>query len=378
MKNSMVWWGALALAVTASAGISALGGVILISTRYQQDTQFSTEFVSDEKGPGMVSPGDVAMGSLLADHGYTFRIVLDRLLGPAAGSIGQDPLTFLQPQNPDMSPMLAIMSGSGASADTPPPPEGVPVMMGEHVCLGNNAGRMGSLYLYNGTSSTDPNESSNPPATKYMKVIAPDHPIMKGIPLDSQSRIKIFRDPYPEESANLPPGGKKNFEYRWCTQTVADAAPGTTVLGVLDGDEAKSCFAVADVGGMLANDTTASVRLVHMFVNEQGSGGSRRVFLALTDLGRVLFVRAAKWAMGEELQPYKSFKILDITSEGTQAVNLSWEGSPRHNYRLQASDDLQSWQTVVEDIAGADGVVTRKLDISAAPSTLFLRVGAMP
>ncbi|NLH73783.1 MAG: hypothetical protein GX456_12080 [Verrucomicrobia bacterium] len=378
MKTNVIPTGLLAFAVITSTSLSAFGGVILISTRYQQDTQFATEFVSDEKGPGMVTPGDVAMGSLLADHGYSVRIVLDRLLGPAAANIGHDPAEFLIPQNPDMSPMLAIMSGSGASADTPPPPDGVPVMMGEHVCLGNNSARMGSLYMYNGTSSSDPNESSTPPATKYMKVVAPDHPIMKGIPTDAQGRVKIFRDPYPEEDAHIAPGGKKNYEYRWCTQAVADAAPGTTILGVLDNDESRSCFAVVDVGGILANEQPASVRLVHMFTNEQGSGGSRRVFLALTEIGRVLFVRAAKWAMGEELQPFKSFKILDITPQGAQAIKLSWEGSPQHNYRIQASDDLTTWSTVIEDVAGRDGVASRTLDISAAPSTLFLRVAAVP
>jgi hypothetical protein len=318
------------------------------------------------------------MGSLLADNGYTFRLVLDRLLGPGASAIGQDPAIFLVPANPIMNPMLAIMSGSGASADTPPPPEGVPIMMGEHVCLGNNEGRQGSIFLYAGTSSTDPNDSSNPPATKYMKVLAPDHPIMKGIPLDAQGRVKIFRDVYPEEMAHKPEGGKNNYEYRWCTQTVVDAAPGTTVLGVLDGDEAKSCFAVADVGAALAGGRVAAVRLVHMFMNENGSGGSRRVFLALTDLGRILFVRAAKWAMGEELEPYKGFKILDITPAGARTVKLSWEGSPLHNYKIQASDDLTTWSTVVQDVAGTDGTATRTLDVSAAPSTLFLRVGAMP
>lgn len=378
MKSSALFQGVMALAVAWPASVPVLGGVILISTRYQQDTQFATEFVSDEKGPGMVTPGDVAMGSLLADHGYSIRIVLDRLLGPAAANIGHDPSEFLIPQNPEMTPILAIMSGSGASSDTPAPPDGVPIMMGEHVCLGNKANRMGSIYMYNGTSSSDPNESSSPPATKYMKVVAPDHPIMKGIPLDAQGRVKIFRDPYPEEDAHVPQGGKKNYEYRWCTQNVADAAPGTTVLGVLDNDETRSCFAVVDVGGMLANEQPASVRMVHMFVNEQGSGGPRRVFLALTEIGRVLFVRAAKWAMGEELQPFKSFKILDITPQGSQAIKLSWEGSARHNYLVQASDDLATWSTVVEDAAGDDGVASRTLDISAAPSTLFLRVAAVP
>lgn len=82
--------------------------------------------------------------------------------------------------------------------------------------------------------------------------------------------------------------------------------------------------------------------------------------------------------MGEELQPYKSFKILDVTPAGTQAIRLRWEGSPLHNYKIQASDDLLSWSTVLEDVAGTDGIASRTLDVSAAPSTLYFRVGAVP
>lgn len=369
---------AVALVSAASALPAAGAGMIYISTRYQQDTGFGTEFVTDEKGPGMVSPGDVAMGSLLADHGYSFRLLLDRLLGPQASTVGQDPTVFTQPANAALKPVLAIMSGSGASADTPPPPAGVPIMMGEHVCLGNNSGRAGSLYMYKGTASNDPNDATAPAVSKYMKVVAPDHPIMKGIPLDADGRVKIFRDKYPDENAHLPDGGKSNYEWRWCTQVVADAAPGTTVLGTLDGDDTRSCFAVAEVGGMLANDQKTDVRLVHMFMNENGSGGSRRVFLALTDLGRVLFLRAAQWAMGETLEPYKSFRVLDVTPAGAGAVQMSWEGSPHQNYRVLASADLSSWSTVVQDVAGLDGTVKRKFDVSGAPSSLFFQIRSVP
>ncbi len=378
MQAKTTWIRCLILAAVTTINAPTLGGVILIATRYQQDTTYHiSEYYSDEKGPGMVTPGDAAMGSLLADHGYTFRLLLDRLLGPLASTSGVDPSYFLQPQDTNMAPMLAIMSGSGASADTPPPPPGVPIMMGEHVCLGNNAGRQGSLYMYNGTSSSDPNNGTTPAVSKYMKVIAPDHPIMKGIPLDDLGRVKIFREAYPEEGLHLPTGGKSNYEWRWCTQVVADKAAGTTVLGVLDGDETRSCLAVMDVGGQKADGTTTDVRLVHMFMNENGSGGSRRVFLALTDLGRILFLRSAKWAMGEAVPPYQSFKIIDVTPSA-QRVTLRWEGSSQSNYRLVASDNLMDWSTVVEDIPGEEGIVTRVFDISAAPQTLFLRIASLP
>jgi hypothetical protein len=150
------------------------------------------------------------------------------------------------------------------------------------------------------------------------------------------------------------------------------------VLGVLDGAEDRACFAVADVGGMNAGGTTVSNRLVHMFLNEQGSGGARRVFLALTDLGRTIFVRAAKWGMGETLAPYSSFRITEVSPAGAQRVRLSWESSARHNYKIQATTDFGSWQTVIDDLVGADGVLSRTLDTGAAPETLFLRVRRVP
>ena len=156
------------------------------------------------------------------------------------------------------------------------------------------------------------------------------------------------------------------------------SAPGTTVLGVLDGAEDRACFAVADVGGLNANNVTVSNRVVHMFMNEQGSGGSRRVFLALTDLGRIIFVRAAKWAMGETLTPYTSFRITEVSLAGPQSIRLSWESSARNNYKIQASTDFSNWQTVIDDLIGANGILSRTLDIGAAPQTRFLRVGRVP
>src|SRR5439155_1620437 len=198
--------------------------------------------------------------------------------------IGQDSATFLNPVNTNMALDLIIMSGSGGSTDTPPPPPGIPLMMGEHVCLGDRTDRQGSIFMYfNGSQSSDPNEGTG--ASKYMKVVAPNHPIMQGIPLDTQGRVKIFREQYPQEELHVPTGGKRNFEYRWCTQAVSNAAPCTTV---------------------------------------------------------------------------------------------SWESSAQHNYKIQASTDFSNWQTVIDDAAGADGILSRTLNLGAAPQTLFLRIGRMP
>ena len=56
-----------------------------------------------------------------------------------------------------------------------------------------------------------------------------------------------------------------------------------------------------DAGGQLADGSTASARLVHMFINENGSGGVQRRFMALNETGRLLWLRAAQWAMGDPL-----------------------------------------------------------------------------
>lgn len=214
-----------------------------------------------------------------------------------------------------------------------------------------------------------------------MKLINTNHPIVQGIPLDEQGRVKIFRDPYPEENLYVAPDGKKNYEYRWCTQRVTNAAPGTVVLGVLDGQEFRSCFAVVDVGGELSNGLIASNRMVHFFVNENGSGGSRRCFLALTEWGRLLFLRSVKWVLGEPLEPYQPLRIKDVTSGGPGLINVSWESSAKKNYRLLANTDLANptgWQVVSTDIPGADGLITRTLDISAGPQAAYLRLQPIP
>lgn len=82
--------------------------------------------------------------------------------------------------------------------------------------------------------------------------------------------------------------------------------------------------------------------------------------------------------MGETLEPYKALRIVEITSPAPSQVKLTWEASSQSNYRIQASSDAVSWQTVVEDIAGADGRASRLLNTGLAPSSLFLRVGSTP
>jgi hypothetical protein len=390
------WAGAL-LVLTGAATVpksaaAITNGIIIITTRAAQDTAAGSEYFTDEKGPGMISPGDVAMSELLGNYGYSCRLVLDKLLNGAAqaswATTPPPPDTWLIPLNPNYSPMLILNSGSSAGADVPPRNTyGIPVVMGEHTDVADR-NNPGAIYMYsNGGTSTDPNESG--PASHYMKVLVPNHPILQGIPLDSQGRVKIFRDAYPEENAHVPPGGKVNFEYRWCSIPASNAAPGTVVLGVLDRMETHSVFAVNDVGGLLAFNSslgyaaTNDARLVHIFMNENGSGGARRVFDSLTDMGKIIFVRAIKWAIGETLQPYQGLGLIDISLAAPNQVKLSWQASAEKNYKIQAttnlfaSSDPFNWQTVSQDIPGTNGVITRQLNIANGPQFAFLRVAEM-
>lgn len=391
LKHQRLWAGALAVAVTVSAQLElaaqTTNGMILISIRKDQDLSWSRRDADDQMGPGVVSQGDAAMAAFLGDHGYSCRLALDCELNPLRVNpwwqTTGDASPYINPANPDFNARLVIVSGCGGSSDAPPVANnGVPVMCGEHVVLGDRADRVGSIFMYyNGSSSGD---GDYPGYGQYMKVTAAGkaHPIMQGIPLDAQDRVKIVRDPYPEENAHVPPGGKPNFEFDFPLQWVTNAAPATTVLGVTDVNPDRSCFAVADVGGTLADGSTATVRLVHLFLNEGGSGNSRRNFNALTDIARVIFVRAAKWAMGETLQPYVPLGLIQVSQLSSTQIQLAWTGSATKNYKILGSTDLLAtpfnWQTVVQDIPGANGPMTAKLDISGGPQYAFLRVMPVP
>ena len=228
--------------------------------------------------------------------------------------------------------------------------------------------------MYQGQSSGD----SSAENAKYMKIVNPNHPITQGIPTDADGLVKVWRDKSPMEDSHVPVGGKSNYLATWCHQLRTEAAPGTVVLGVIGGQEEKSCFAVVDAGGALADGQVANTRKVHIFMNGGGSGDSRRTFSALTEIGKVLFLRAAQWAMGEAVPPYQeeTFGIIDITPQGDQALGISWEGSAARTYAIQASQDAAVWHTAVRDIPGKDDTITRILDVSASPASLFLRVSA--
>jgi len=410
LKYRFGWTSALTLALAAVSQVGALGqtnGTILIITRFEQDLSWLNEDgdrndadpLQMYKAAGQCSPGDVAMAELLGDYGYATRVVISRevFLGannPYTGVLVDETRMsdyLTSPSNPDFKVCLIIQSGSGSSSYAPPiSTNGIPVMNGEHVILGDRPNKAGSMYMYvNGGESNDAYGPGNGgSASQYIKITAAGkvHPIMQGIPLDSQDRVKIYRDAYPEESAHIPATGNPNWEFDYPVIPAANAAPATTVLGLLDSDTNLSCFAVAEPGAgkTLANGELATIRMVHFFVCEGGGNDARRCFNALTDLGRVIFVRAAKWAMGETLQPYKSLGIIDVSMSGNQKIKLSWQGSASKNYKILATGnlngaaDFSNWQTVVQDIHGLDGTVSRTLDISGATQIAYLRVKPMP
>jgi hypothetical protein len=402
-------------AYTNSDGIIITNGVVLITTRtaidafWRQQSTSSLWDADDAPGPGTFSPGDAQMGELLEDYGYSVRMVPERVLWwTTTDWLGNPtwPLTYYQggggpsstTSNVLWSAMLVIMSGSGSSGDMAPPnTNGIPIITGEHTTLGDSTTAPGShaeLFLYSNKKSgnitiTGGNGITGNPGL-YMRVWATNHPIMQGIPLDSQNRVQIFRDPYPEETLHNARGGKSNYEISWTgvdiNQGASVPAPGLTVIGTLDAPYTNQVvFSVLDAGAHLAPDTsdavspwsgytTAPSRLVHFFVNEGGSGNCRRSFNALTAWGRIIFVRTCKWAMGETLSPYQGFKIIDMGQISPSRIKLTWQDSLKHNYRIDGTTDFKHWLPIVDSITNQ----SRTLDISSAPQALYLRVAAFP
>ena len=444
MKSRFVWVSALTLAILATSQTPALpvtNGLVVITSRtacdslYRQISSSTLYDADDFKGPGAFSPGDAAMAALLQDYGYSTRLVPEWLLatslvdpqgvyssylpayfGPPAEAPdwilgGAGGPTKTGDTNADYAAQLVIVSGSGSSFDIPPPNiRGIPIIMAEHTCLADAVrNQHASIYMYEmggtGANTGDSSAATYPadPYVLYMKVTAAGkaHPIMQGIPLDAQDRVKIWRDPYPEENAHVPAGGKPNWRYSWlrvnldpglATPTTVPA--GTSVLGLQASDPNYAVFAVMDAGGTLApvtdgaspwfGRTTAPSRLVHLFVNERGSGDSRRAFNCLTDIGKVIFIRTCKWAMGETLTPYQPLNIIRVSQLGGQKIMLEWDGTATKNYKVLATQTLldmpgnSNWQTVVEDIPGTNGSTSVKLDISGGTQYAFLRVAPVP
>lgn len=426
MKKKFSWATILGLAVTVLSQTetnAVTNGVIVITTRTATDALYrqissSTLYDADDlKGPGSFAPGDAQMAELLQDHGYTTRLVPEWLLRPDAIDL-HGVYTDLNPQyfyegsggqtysgtphaDTNYAASLVIVSGSGSSADMPRPnTNGIPILMGEHSCLGNQifVGHS-SIFMYGNKSSGNRTGTTTGP-DQYMLVRQPNHPIMQGIPLDAQGRVKIWRDPYPEENAHLPGGTggaapKVNWKYSWTAVDLnsSTVAAGTTILGVRAAATNDAVFAVIEADALLADTTalgetdhpwyglvTAPSRLVHLFVNEHGSGDSRRAFNNLTDIGRVIFVRTCKWAMGEGLTPYVPLNI-NVSQLNPTSLQLSWNASADKNYKILASANIATplfnWQTLQQDIPGVNGNIQKTLNIAGVP-VAFLKVAAVP
>ena len=190
----------------------------------------------------------------------------------------------------------------------------------------------------------------------------------------------------------MPTGGNPLWQWDIPFQLVANAAPCTTVLGLLGSDDTKSIFAVADpVGCSPSTQTWATRKRIRTAWSTTSSARAvgdsyRRVFNSLSDIGRVIFVRAAKWAMGETLTPYVPLGIIKVSSGWQSAdpalldrqFDQELQGSRHGN--LLGPADFSNWQTVAQDIAGADGAygTSVKLDISRAAQVAFLRVTPVP
>src|SRR5262245_24179199 len=85
MKTLHLWTMTLVLSSIITA-VETRAGVIMISTRNPQDTAFNLEGANEATGPGMATPGDVAMGSMFNDNGYVSRVILDFLLAPTVAA----------------------------------------------------------------------------------------------------------------------------------------------------------------------------------------------------------------------------------------------------------------------------------------------------
>ena len=295
-------------------------GTIIVTTRaagdghfFLQSSSFSLDDMDDSRGPGC-TPGDVAMCELLADNGYSPKLIPDKALSTYAWHVsagvttkdvyGNDntPNLYYTGQNGPagggtyntlMAPMLVVLSGSGSSADAIQPNiAGVPIVIGEHGSLGSAESGVpdghGEHFLYTsyGTGGGHGNDTTlanaGPGGTtngayQYMKVLNPSHPIMQGIPLvslpasidsggnpvagdPSLSYVKIIRDRYPNENAHVEPSapaGLPNYvpSTTWVATNLCPPASGLQILGVMAAANNKVIFACMDQGGGLGPTT---------------------------------------------------------------------------------------------------------------------------
>ncbi|MEW6235456.1 MAG: hypothetical protein AB1656_08735 [Candidatus Omnitrophota bacterium] len=202
-----------------------------------------------------------------------------------------DPHNFLKDNGFD----LVYITGTCWSSTAPPVKNsGVPIIQGEHSCLGQR-NKIGSLGMFFGERSNDHSGCDTLVLTDAGKA----HPLMSGLPAE----IKIFGNgPSPDPPAN--PGSV----WAGISNHIDDAAPGTKVLAVWQDAPEQAAITVVDEGGELADGSKAKARMLMMFWtgSVRPSNGAElppiwtNVIDYLTDDGKNLNLRCVLWALGED------------------------------------------------------------------------------
>lgn len=299
----------IALVCLIMSGVGTVWGQGTVGKHVTITTRYAGEYLDDSTTQG-IAPGDVAMQILLQDNGVSARVVPDKTFYDLFGDLWIDTDT-----GEEFPVDLAILSGSSGSGDVPSVStlfeKGIGIMMGEHVCIAQED-KPGSIKMYEGTSEAHKDLRTSD--IRKIKIVNKEHPITQGIETDADGFIQVFHDPYPNEGVftgwfNSSPkqivAKDGLYENRLTLGAKSLAAPGTVILAEIPVEFAPSedmvvCLAVLDKGSKLADGTVSTSRLVQWITNEEGSGGPHRNFLALNAVGRTLFVRACRWAMGLE------------------------------------------------------------------------------
>jgi hypothetical protein len=170
----------------------------------------------------------------------------------------------------------------------------IPVIQGEHVCLGSRSSKIGSIFMFDGEQSGDHNGVDKIVLTAEGKA----HPIMADFP----DEIAVFGD-----GPNGPPQDPGQA-WNGLHDVVANAAEGTKVLAVWADNPEQAAVAVIEKDAKLADGTPAPARRVMVFFN----GGQVRpineaelppVWVIsgeyFTAEGKELLRRCVRWALGE-------------------------------------------------------------------------------
>lgn len=189
---------------------------------------------------------------------------------------------------------LVYVTGTCWSSIAPPLQNvPVPVIMGEHSCVGTRA-KLGSLGMFFGEASSDHRGVDTIVLTEAGKT----HELTAGLP----DEIQVWGDG--------PEGPPENPSDCWdgLHDDVDSAAPGTTVLAVWADDETKAALAVVETGGELADGSNAPARRVMPYCNggkvrPAGDAELPPVWIVtydyMTPAGEDVMRRSVRWALGE-------------------------------------------------------------------------------